>query len=324
MAEAEFEDRRLNDRLTVVLSALGERPQASIPAACGGWAETNAAYRLFDNDRVTPEKVLRPHFRRSVRRAADHPVVLLVQDTTELDLTRPTQQVRGAGPLDAPSRRGALVHPVMAFTPDGTPLGCVWASIWTRLDPGAARAREQKQRRRADHADRGGRRAIAGCKGSGRRGEAQARQLPGTTCVCIADEVSPISTNLFAEGARGRPGVLADPGRPGSSDRGATGRSTTPGRTTSRAADSARPSRRPLCCSATRSRSAGVTGRSPARPGLASSTPGQPQGPGRCARGPGHAVRPPATRGLLSVEVNVVLVREASPRPATSRWRWKC
>jgi Transposase DNA-binding/Transposase Tn5 dimerisation domain len=196
MAEAEFEDQRLNDRLTSVLSALGERPPASIPAACGGWAETTAAYRLFDNDRVSPEKILRPHFRRSVRRAADHPVVLLVQDTTELDLTRPTQQVRGAGPLDAPSRRGALVHPVLAFTPDGTPLGCVSASIWTRPDPEAAESREQKQRRRRITPIEG-KESYRWLEGLRAAREA-AQQLPGTTCVCIADSEADIY-ELFAE-----------------------------------------------------------------------------------------------------------------------------
>jgi hypothetical protein len=35
---------------------------------------------------------------------------LLVQDTTEIDVTRPEQQVAGAGPLDGDSRRGALLH----------------------------------------------------------------------------------------------------------------------------------------------------------------------------------------------------------------------
>jgi len=33
----------------------------SIPAACGGWDETRAAYRLFDHDTVAAERVLAPH-----------------------------------------------------------------------------------------------------------------------------------------------------------------------------------------------------------------------------------------------------------------------
>ena len=112
MRGARLEDKRLNERLTHVLSALGERPTASIPAACGGHAETIAAYRFFDNDRVTPERLLEPHYAATRQRIAAQATVLLVQDTTELDLTRPQQQVGGAGPLDASARRGAFAHQI--------------------------------------------------------------------------------------------------------------------------------------------------------------------------------------------------------------------
>ncbi len=49
-------DQRLNERARQVLAALGAQPGASIPTACGGWAETKAAYRLFDHDRVGPQE----------------------------------------------------------------------------------------------------------------------------------------------------------------------------------------------------------------------------------------------------------------------------
>jgi hypothetical protein len=52
----------------------------------------------------------------------------------EIDLTRPERQVQGAGPLDGGTRRGALLHVICAFTPDGTPLGVVQAIPWTRDD----------------------------------------------------------------------------------------------------------------------------------------------------------------------------------------------
>ena len=53
-------DRRLNHRAGKVLEALGKKPTVSIPAACGGWDETKAAYRLFDHSEVTLEGVLAP------------------------------------------------------------------------------------------------------------------------------------------------------------------------------------------------------------------------------------------------------------------------
>src|SRR5437667_3707025 len=100
MKDVDLQDERLNNRLTEVLSQLGGHPTASIPAACGGYAEMTAAYRFFNNDKVGFENVLLPHVEATRRRMAEQPVVILVQDTTEIDLTRPEQQVRGAGPLD--------------------------------------------------------------------------------------------------------------------------------------------------------------------------------------------------------------------------------
>ena len=46
-------DQRLNERARQVLAELGAQPEASIPAACGGWPETKAASRLFDHERVS-------------------------------------------------------------------------------------------------------------------------------------------------------------------------------------------------------------------------------------------------------------------------------
>ena len=53
-------DKRLNRRLAEILGSLGERPNQSIPTACGGHAATAVAYRFFDNDKVTFENVLQP------------------------------------------------------------------------------------------------------------------------------------------------------------------------------------------------------------------------------------------------------------------------
>ena len=134
MKGLDLKDTRLNKRAVEVLSQLGEQPMASIPAACGGYAEMTAAYRLFDNEKVYFENVLEPHIEATRRRMAEQAVVILVQDTTEIDLSRPQQQVIGAGPLDGSPRRGMFLHLLHAFTPDGTPLGTVDATVWTRSD----------------------------------------------------------------------------------------------------------------------------------------------------------------------------------------------
>ena len=132
METLNLEDRRLDKRLAQVLSQLSGHPTASIPAACGGYAEMAAAYRLFDNEKVQFDNILQPHKDATRRRLAQHPVVILPQDTTEIELTRPQQQVVGAGPLDDGPRRGVFLHLLHAFTPDGTPLGTLWATAWAR------------------------------------------------------------------------------------------------------------------------------------------------------------------------------------------------
>ena len=79
MATADLGDERLDARVAILLSALGSRPNLSIPAACGGRAEMQAAYRFFDNDKVTFAKVLSPHIQRTRERVAQQAVVLLVR-----------------------------------------------------------------------------------------------------------------------------------------------------------------------------------------------------------------------------------------------------
>ena len=135
MKDADLKDKRLNERLTQVLAQLSGHPTASIPAGCGGHAELTGAYRLFRNEKVDFDKVLPPHIESTRRRVAEQSTVLLVQDTTEIDLTRPEQQVAGAGRLDGGARRGLFLHPLHAFTPDGTPLGTLQATVWTRDEP---------------------------------------------------------------------------------------------------------------------------------------------------------------------------------------------
>jgi hypothetical protein len=195
VAEADFGDKRLDDRLMVLLSDLGSRPNLSIPAAGGGRAELKAAYRFFDNDKVTFENVMEPHIARTKERMAEHAVVLLVQDTTEHDLTRPEQEVEGAGELDG-ARRGFLLHEMQAFTPEGTPLGTVWAEVVNRTEgvSHASVADKQQQRKHTPIEEKESMRWLTGL----RQARQVAQELPAIQCVCVADSESDIY-EVFAE-----------------------------------------------------------------------------------------------------------------------------
>ena len=75
-------DKRLNDRMIKISEKLSQKSTESIPSACGSWAETKAAYRFFENAKVTPDKILKPHIKATQARIKQHKAVLMVQDTT--------------------------------------------------------------------------------------------------------------------------------------------------------------------------------------------------------------------------------------------------
>jgi hypothetical protein len=194
-SRAHFGDDRLDNRMAIILSELGNRPILSIPAACGGRAETKAAYRFFENDKVTFEKVIEPHVAQTKERMAAQRIVLLVQDTTEIDLTRPEQVVEGVGELDG-ARRGFLLHEVQAFVPDGTPLGTAWAEVLNRTQgvSHASAAEKSQKRKQTPIEEKESFRWLTGL----REARKIAQDLPTVQCVCVADSEADIY-EVFAE-----------------------------------------------------------------------------------------------------------------------------
>lgn len=205
---ADLGDQRLNERLVKIVEELGAQPNLSIPAATDRRAEMEGAYRFFGNDKVTPEKIREPHVAATHERIAQCDTVLLVQDTTELDLTRPSQQVDGAGPMDCETRRGAFHHPLIAFTTDGIPLGTVWQKTWARehIEMSLSKAEktakrkatpiEQKESIRWIEGQRAARDVAAACR--------------NTRCVCVGDSESDIY-ELFSEPRSTQPGNASAP-----------------------------------------------------------------------------------------------------------------
>lgn len=196
MKTADLEDKRLNQRLKAVLSQLAEHPTASIPGAFdGGHAEMTAAYRLFDNEKATFDKILEAHANATLERIAAQQVVVLAQDTSEIDMTRPQQQVVGAGPLDNGARQGALLHALHAFTTDGTPLGTVHAMPWTRDEESTCAGLTRAERAATPLEEKESRRWVTTLE----HAEQVAQQSPTTQCVCVADSESDIY-EVFATG----------------------------------------------------------------------------------------------------------------------------
>jgi hypothetical protein len=127
---AELGDARRSRRLVRLLERLAEQPERSIPAACAGAGETKAAYRLLSQAGYDWRDILEPHRQCSLRRMVEQPVVLCVQDTTELDFDG--QAIAGLGPLSYEAQRGMYLHPTYALSTDRVPLGVLDAWMWAR------------------------------------------------------------------------------------------------------------------------------------------------------------------------------------------------
>lgn len=144
-ADADLKDRRRSRRLGKVAAALAKSPAASISAACGGWSETMAAYRLLNCDDFSADALIGPHRKATVQRCAGHACVAVSQDTTEFDFSH-MKETAGLGPLNEETRRGFYMHSLYAVSEQGLPLGLLDAAILLRDDETFRTAATRKQR----------------------------------------------------------------------------------------------------------------------------------------------------------------------------------
>lgn len=187
---ADLKDSRRSRRLPVLAARLAEAPAASISAACGGWAESMAAFRLLNNGDFEAAECIRPHTDRTLERCADHDCVIAIQDTTEMDFSR-MKSLEGLGPLNSETRRGFYMHGHYVVGEEGLPLGLLGADITVRDDEHFRRAAERKKlpiESKESH------RWIEGY----RRACELARKLPDTEVFSVGDRECDIF-ELYAE-----------------------------------------------------------------------------------------------------------------------------
>lgn len=106
-----------------------------MPKASGDWGRTKAAYRLWDNPKVSEELILEGHRRSTIERMKEHPVVLALQDTTDFNFThhKGKDEAAGFGPISAHEYvRGLKLHTTFAVSGSGVPLGVLEQQSWAR------------------------------------------------------------------------------------------------------------------------------------------------------------------------------------------------
>lgn len=151
-ANADFNDRRLTRRLQLIAHHFVQQPLASIPQACGNWANSKAAYRFCSNEKISFDAILAAHASCSLERVASSqsPVILCPQDTTTLNyIAHPATQGLGHVNTKPGHSLGMLLHSTLALSPQGDMFGVLHAHCWARpqgkKSRRAARRREKKK-----------------------------------------------------------------------------------------------------------------------------------------------------------------------------------
>ena len=145
-ASAEFGDARLTRRLMRIAEAAAAAPSAGFPEMTGSDGELEGVYRFLRNGRITPQKVLAPHFAATQWRAAGAPVIV-AHDTTDFSFggAKPRQGLGRVGSSNCV--QGFQAHFALAVSADESrkPLGV--AGLKPMVRPWEHRSRLPKQER---------------------------------------------------------------------------------------------------------------------------------------------------------------------------------
>jgi hypothetical protein len=151
---AELGDERLQRRLLLIAAAADGSPALSFPRMTGSDGELEGVYRFLSNDRVTPDKILRPHFDATRVRTGGEPDALVVHDSTTFRFGGVSRR-EGLGWIHkTDGSQGFIGHFALAITADGTrrPLGLMGLSTIVR--EGTPLGRNCNARKRMQRPDR--------------------------------------------------------------------------------------------------------------------------------------------------------------------------
>ena len=115
-AAVDLKDRRRERRAVSLAARMMRRPDAPLPQQIGAPRALKAAYRLLSEEDVTHTALSKPHWEATRDRAGRQNLVLLIQDTTEIDHSHHPKTL-GLGPIGNGRGRGYLLQTVLAVTP---------------------------------------------------------------------------------------------------------------------------------------------------------------------------------------------------------------
>src|SRR6266700_586237 len=143
----QLHDRRRTRRTVQAATRMAANPLGSLPAQMQTWRETKALYRLLDEPDVSFAALMQPHLHQTREQANASPVVLLVQDTTDIDLSH-RHKISGVGQIGNERGRGFFVQTVLAVRPQTREvLGCLAQEPFVRIPAPDGEQRSQRRKR---------------------------------------------------------------------------------------------------------------------------------------------------------------------------------
>lgn len=125
-------DVRRTRRLIQIAAAMATAPAASLPTIFPDFHQLKGCYRFLANPAVKAPGILSGVYSDTALRARERPRLLLVADTSEVDVST-RSAVRGVGHIGDGRGRGLLVHTTLVVDPaDNEVLGAIDQHVWIR------------------------------------------------------------------------------------------------------------------------------------------------------------------------------------------------
>ena len=139
---------RRTRRLVFSAARIASEPEKSFPEIFD-WKDLKGFYCLCDQKRATPEAIQGPHREQTRTAMGEHPVVLVLHDTSQIDFTSHSA-LQGRGPIGDSIGQGFLQHNSLAVLPSPRRLlGLAHQQLRTRIPaPVGESSRSRKRRER--------------------------------------------------------------------------------------------------------------------------------------------------------------------------------
>jgi hypothetical protein len=189
-AAVDLGDQRRTERLITSAATIAAHPEKPFNQVFN-WNDLRAFYRLCHQETATLPTIQEPHWRQTRLEMANHPLVLILHDTSELSFTAHTA-LEGVGPVGTGEGRGFLQHNSLAVVPEPKQvLGLSYQQLHIRQE--APKKEHTSKRKRRDRESQLWLRGI----------EASGRPPQGRTWVDVGDRGADIYEAMVAARAQG-------------------------------------------------------------------------------------------------------------------------